>query len=355
MTILLQTLASGLLADGASVTLPHALNINGTPQVPDLVVLDTAGFEVTATTTTTITVRNNSGAAGSTNVWLERKHSIPRQVGVAPLSPAPFIASSGEGGGGAAAFPVAAVTDADADVTTGRIYPVDGTSSPTLTLPAGAANGTWVGVHHLAPSTGLVTVAASGGEVFDTGTTTFNVGAGISVVFVANGAGLWLQLTSVFNGNSISAGVNTPFAAIVAGTSLGGVGASVISALNVRDGLNIGPSFAGGIDGPTLAAGTTNDYSPPGLAAASRIFQPINAAGSTIGGLDVSVFGSTDGTVITIVNRSATATLTIAHEGVGSTAPNRFFLPGNVNLAIPANGAKTFQYDGPIERWRVFS
>jgi len=56
MTILLQTLAVGTLANGASVTLPHALNTDGAPQVPDFVALDAAGFEVTATTATTITV-----------------------------------------------------------------------------------------------------------------------------------------------------------------------------------------------------------------------------------------------------------------------------------------------------------
>lgn len=99
-TRLIQVVPSGALADGASVVVPHAININGTPKKPDFVALDAAGFSVTVTATTA-TITNNSGVAGSVNVWLELKHSIPRELGgLTNLTPQPFVAATGAAGGG---------------------------------------------------------------------------------------------------------------------------------------------------------------------------------------------------------------------------------------------------------------
>lgn len=86
--------------------MPHNININGVPQTPDFAAMDAAGFSIAATPTQ-VTVTNNNAAPASVNVWLELKHSIPRQLGQAPtglsqpsLSPRPFVPAAGGGGGG---------------------------------------------------------------------------------------------------------------------------------------------------------------------------------------------------------------------------------------------------------------
>lgn len=103
---LIQVVSFLNVAPAASVPLPHQININGVPQAPDFVAMDVAGFSV-AVTATTVTVTNNNDAPASVNVWLELKHSIPRQLGTAPtglsqpgLTPRPFVAATGGGGGG---------------------------------------------------------------------------------------------------------------------------------------------------------------------------------------------------------------------------------------------------------------
>jgi hypothetical protein len=94
------------LAPGASSVLAHNINVNGFPALPDLVLPSstTLGFTVTATTTTTITVRNDGLAAASGSWWLDRKHTVLREFnGVQNLAlvPQPFIVGSGTGSGAA--------------------------------------------------------------------------------------------------------------------------------------------------------------------------------------------------------------------------------------------------------------
>lgn len=97
---LIATLNTGAVASGASITLAHGINNNGAGLKPDYVERSNDNFEVTDTTTTTITVRNNGLAADSCDLWIERKHSIPRVLGGTPLTPAPFVPGS-DGGGSA--------------------------------------------------------------------------------------------------------------------------------------------------------------------------------------------------------------------------------------------------------------
>lgn len=67
---------------------------------PDFVATDATGFAVTVTPTQ-VSVTNNNAAPASVNVWLELKHSIPRQLGALPnLIPQPFVSQGGAAGGG---------------------------------------------------------------------------------------------------------------------------------------------------------------------------------------------------------------------------------------------------------------
>lgn len=100
-TRLIQIVTFSNVAPAATVALAHNINVNGTPEKPDYVATDVAGFTV-AVTASTVTVTNTTAFVASVNVWLELKHSIPRQLGggVDNLTPQPFIAAGGAGGGG---------------------------------------------------------------------------------------------------------------------------------------------------------------------------------------------------------------------------------------------------------------
>jgi hypothetical protein len=94
-TRLLQIVSFANVAPAVTVVLPHQINVNDIPEVPDFVAGDANGFTI-AVTTTTVSVTNNNATPASVNVWLELKHSIPRQLGALPdLTPRPFIASGG--------------------------------------------------------------------------------------------------------------------------------------------------------------------------------------------------------------------------------------------------------------------
>lgn len=98
---------------GATIPFSHNMNINGIPVRPDRVEFDTtaAGLVVTATTTTTITINNPTGAPLTGNVLLEVWHSMLRAFGIgssngfATLSPQPFVVGGGGGGGGSTGDP----------------------------------------------------------------------------------------------------------------------------------------------------------------------------------------------------------------------------------------------------------
>ena len=96
--------------------------------------------------------------------------------------------------------------------------------------------------------------------------------------------------------------------------------------------------FHYGITPPALPAGETNDYDPAGFLTADVIYQDVNAAGSTLTGLDAQL----EGFAITLVNINANANLTIAHNDSSSEAANRFHLPSGENLSIPPDGAVRF-------------
>ena len=107
-TTLIQIVA--FTAVGAGVTLQHAhdINLNDVPTIPDFVAGDTPGFTITVTSTH-VSVTNNGLSASNVNVWLELKHSIPRQLGsvqTTNLSPRPFVSSTGSTSGSGGFLPI---------------------------------------------------------------------------------------------------------------------------------------------------------------------------------------------------------------------------------------------------------
>ncbi len=102
-TRLIQVLTFTNVAPAATVIQAHQINVNGTATRPDLVAADASGFTITADATQ-VSVTNNNPDPTTVHVWLERKHTTPRQLGaLANLSPQPFVFAAGGGGGGGSA------------------------------------------------------------------------------------------------------------------------------------------------------------------------------------------------------------------------------------------------------------
>lgn len=100
---------------------------------------------------------------------------------------------------------------------------------------------------------------------------------------------------------------------------------------------------------PAAIGADTNNYAPAGADKAAMLRL------STSGSFKVTGFASglVDGRFVKIHNVGANA-LTLTHEDAGSTAANRFKIPGG-NLALAADAAATFQYDATTARWRCVS
>lgn len=100
-TRLLQIVTFLNVAPAAVVQQPHGINIKGTQYRPDFVAGDQADFTVVVTDTT-VTVTNLGGLPATINVWLELKHTIPRELGggIQNMTPQPFvILGTGASGG----------------------------------------------------------------------------------------------------------------------------------------------------------------------------------------------------------------------------------------------------------------
>lgn len=113
-TQLIQILAFEDVANGGVATLPHNINVNGRRFIPDLIGLDTAGFEITGATDEEIEVTNNTGAEASCNVYLRFDHTVQRWFGAkqdGELVPQPFVLSPG-GASGVGATPAVIFDDA---------------------------------------------------------------------------------------------------------------------------------------------------------------------------------------------------------------------------------------------------
>jgi hypothetical protein len=107
-----------------------------------------------------------------------------------------------------------------------------------------------------------------------------------------------------------------------------------------------GTDLSNAITPAALPAGDTTDYNPAGLAAASRIRQAVNVAGSTLTGL----LAQGDGKTFVIENLGP-SDLVLAHENAGSAVANRFSLAGGVDLVIPPGGSATVVYDLTLTKY----
>lgn len=103
LTRLNQVLTFTNVIAGATVALPHNINVNGVAVIPDFVFPDNSNFQVVSCTTTTLTVKNGGTSTQTLNAWLWRQHTIDRAYGgrqITNLSPQPFVPAGGSGGGG---------------------------------------------------------------------------------------------------------------------------------------------------------------------------------------------------------------------------------------------------------------
>jgi len=121
-------------------TLPHNVNSNGTPYIPDEVEVDNGDFNVLSVTSTAVTVQNNSFLAGNCDVLLTLWQSGERALGpnsqagnfAAGLTPRPFIGAASGG-----ALPPS--TDQRFTFTA-----IAASSDFTVTLPAARASDNYV-------------------------------------------------------------------------------------------------------------------------------------------------------------------------------------------------------------------
>lgn len=117
-------------------------------------------------------------------------------------------------------------------------------------------------------------------------------------------------------------------------------------------GTSVTPSFSEltltpPISPAALAAGTTNDYGPAGLATSSVVRLTTDAGGSTLSGLVAQGDGD-----IRILENLGPGTLTLTNAGGGSAAANRFALPGASSSIVRAGGAIVVIYDVATTSWR---
>src|SRR3990172_9574292 len=90
------------VAPGTMAVLPHELNLNGAPLVPDLVEVDDGNFSVVLATDTDVTIQNDGVSTASVNVYVEEWHTFDRVFGQQPgaygvLNPRPYLPKSGPG------------------------------------------------------------------------------------------------------------------------------------------------------------------------------------------------------------------------------------------------------------------
>lgn len=107
-TILKNVLSFTGLVVGVPVVLPHRLNVNGIPVLPDLVAANGANFTITATALN-ITVTRTAPAAAAVDIYTEHWHTfedvIPKTPTPTFIGLTPFIIASGDGGSGGGGIP----------------------------------------------------------------------------------------------------------------------------------------------------------------------------------------------------------------------------------------------------------
>lgn len=132
------------VAAGATVALPHYLNVNDVGVIPDVLETNIApflGLHVTASATN-VTLTNVTGSPIDVDVLCEYWHSIERALGSAPLTPRPFVV----GGGAALAPPAPALTGIRRNILNNTLTPLFSVDMTLTTTPPGVIpDYTWGG------------------------------------------------------------------------------------------------------------------------------------------------------------------------------------------------------------------
>ena len=217
-----------------------------------------------------------------------------------------------------------------------QIRPVGSTIEYASKLVLNNLSGETYFLDEAAVPTQLARVTRTGAIVSDGGASKGFYAAGNNRLFLAadNTVAINQQVLETLNNTELRIGSASSWTRCTVTPELDAAGAFRLSG-------DISPASLG-------AGGTTNDYAPAGLATASTIRQ--DAAGAhTLNGLT----GGSDGRRVQLFNISAANTITLAHENAGSTAANRFTLPGAANVAIGPLESVTLWYDITSSRWRV--
>ena len=120
------------------------------------------------------------------------------------------------------------------------------------------------------------------------------------------------------------------------------------SQVNGRRRLSISGNDHGQTESPTGLGVTENNYGGLTLFCGRARLTTFNPT-ATITGL----VGGDDGREIQLFNYSSANSIILAHENAGSTAANRFVLPGAVNLTLTPYSSAVIVYDGTLQRWTV--
>ncbi len=102
-TILKNVLQFTGLVVGVPAVLPHRLNVNGIPVLPDLVAANGPNYTIVASATN-ITITRTAPAAAAVDIYIEHWHTfedvIPKTPTPTFIGLTPFIIASGDGGSG---------------------------------------------------------------------------------------------------------------------------------------------------------------------------------------------------------------------------------------------------------------
>jgi len=116
-----------------------------------------------------------------------------------------------------------------------------------------------------------------------------------------------------------------------------------------RDATLEGSVFIDGIQTVTLAGNTINDW------ALADHKNRVEATGNGIPYSDLTgMAGGVDGRVVVFICVGSNNIL-FEHQNSGSTAANRFILPGATQMTLNQDQIAVFMYDGGASRWRVIS
>ena len=174
----------------------------------------------------------------------------------------------------------------------------------------------------------------------------YNVGTTFNIVFTSEDAGSVAANRFTFDGQNV---------VLLPGQSITLKYGTVMSRWR-----SIGSSAMGRFGGAIVTAGTIvpaslsvdqNNYNPTGLDDAS-VIRLSSSATVNITGL---VAPSANGRLLSISNSNTTTfNIILTHEGVGSTAANRFLLDTQNQVLLPGQTA-TLRYDTSVSRWRAVS